>query len=86
MTCTDDSAWQTARLAATEALIVTYENALTALASGAQSYSLNTGQTQQTVTKANIASLRDTLNMQENRRATIRARLYGGGTHVTPNF
>jgi hypothetical protein len=83
--CDDETAWYQARIDATKALIIAYENALTALASGAQSYSLDTGQTRQTVTKANVTSLKMTLGALENRYETLKARMCGGGTHVTPN-
>lgn len=83
----EDAAWRAARITKTKALIVAYEEAILALSTGAQSYTLNTGQTQQTVTKGNVASLRDTLKWLEARLANLQADDCGGGaTHVTPGF
>lgn len=84
MSCED--VWIDQRIEKTRSLIEAYEEALTALASGQMSYSLDTGQTRQTVTKQNITSMRDTLNALENRLATLLARRYGGGVRVTPAF
>lgn len=78
--------WLEARVTATKALIVAYENAILALAGGAQSYSLDTGQTRQTVTKADLGSLRLQLNELENRLSVLDARLCGAGTNVVPGF
>ena len=80
-----DDDWLDARETATKALIVAYEGALTALATGAQSYTLDTGQSRQVVTKADIASMRLFLDMLENRLATICARRDGAG-HVGRMF
>lgn len=81
-----DNAWLDERIAATKALILVYEAAATALASGAQSHELDTGQTRQRVTKADLEQIRLTLNSLENRLATLDARRNGGGTHVVPGF
>jgi hypothetical protein len=82
-----DAAWQEARITKTKELILAYEEAILALSTGAQSYTLNTGQTQQTVMKGNLASLRDTLKWLETRLANLQADACGGGaTHVTPGF
>ncbi len=82
-----DAAWRAERITKTKALIVAYEDALLALSTGAQNYMLNTGQTQMTVTKANVASLRDTLEMLEERLEGLLAdQCGGGGTHVVPGF
>ncbi len=83
----EDAAWQADRIAKTKALILAYEDAILALSTGAQSYTLNTGQTQQTVTKGNVASLRDTLKWLESRLANLQADACGGAaTHVVPGF
>lgn len=83
----EDAAWLADRITKTKELIIAYEDAILALSTGAQSYTLNTGQTQQTVTKGNIASLRDTLKWLESRLANLQADQCGGGaTHVTPGF
>ena len=82
----DDAEWIAKRITKVEALIEAYEDALTAIAGGAQSYSLDTGQTRQTVTKANLTEIRNALSSLENRRATLKARLCGGGVYVRPEF
>lgn len=82
-----DSAWLEARIARTKELIVAYEDALIALSSGAiQTYTLDTGQTRQVVTKQQIGSLRITLETLENRLATYDARLNGGSFIGRPGF
>lgn len=83
----DDNAWIEARIVKTKTLIEGYEDGLLALATGAQTYSLDTGQTRQTVTKANVASMRDALGVLENRLATLEQRRYGcRSVHVRPGF
>ena len=81
----DDEAFLRARLTAVEAQIIAYENAVLTLGNGVQSYELNTGQTTERVTKVDLLRLQGLLDSLLNRRATLRARLFGGGTHVTPN-
>lgn len=82
----DDAAFLDARIARTEEMIVAYEDAILALAGGAQSYTLDTGQTRQTVTRAQLMDLRATLSNLENRRETLKARRFGGSIHVRPGF
>lgn len=90
MSCDEaaDQAWIEERIAKTKELIIAYEDALLALGTGGvQSYSLNTGQTQQMVTKANVASMKNMLAVLEARLASYQARLCGGAvTHVLPDF
>jgi hypothetical protein len=81
----DDGAFIRARITAVEAQIVAYEAAVLALGSGVQSYELDTGQTRQRVTKVDLLRLQGLLDGLLNRRATLRALLNGGGTHITPN-
>jgi len=69
------------RLTKTKELIATYEDAATAISTGqAQSYTIDTGQTRQTVTKANISEIDRILSSLYNRVATLEARIYGCGT------
>ncbi len=82
----DDSTWIEARIARTEVLIIGYEDGILELSTGAQTYMLDTGQTRQSVTKANLSSMRIALDMLENRRATLRARLCGAGTFIGRPF
>ena len=76
-----------ARIDATKALIVAYEDALTALGTGGaiQTYRLNTGQSDQQVTRADIPALNTMLDSLYNRCVTLEARLNGSGvTHARP--
>ena len=69
------------QLAATQASITAYQAAIDALVvGGVQSYTLDTGQNVQTVTKLNLAGLQRTLDSLYNRCATMEARLNGSGT------
>ena len=74
------------RIAATKALIVAYEDAVTALGTqgGVVSYTLDTGQSRQTVTRADISSLNRMLDTLYNRLATFEARLYGASLTARP--
>lgn len=68
------------RLEATEAQIEQIETAITAITvGGLQSYSINTGQSTQSVTRASLKSWQDALDQLYSRRDVIRARLYGDG-------
>lgn len=79
-----DTAFLTARIAAIKLAIVATESALIALAAGAQSYSLDTGQNRTTVTKADARSLQINLNSQLNMLAVYEKRLNGSGVQVRP--
>lgn len=76
------------RIAATKALIVVYEDALTAIVTnGVQRYTLDTGQSVQTVTKVDVKDLNEQLDSLYNRLATQQTRLNGSGvTIVRPAF
>ncbi len=78
-TC-NDYQWLSQRIAATEAQIEAYEDAALQLGSGSvQSYTLDTGQSRQTVTKMDLADLHTTIDSLYNRRATLIARRDGCG-------
>jgi len=81
-----DNEWLDARIAKTKDLIVKYEDAIDALSSGAQTYSLDTGQTSQSVTKAQLGSLRSALDNLENRLERLKAKRHGRGVNVRPGF
>lgn len=68
------------RIDATKAQIVAYEDAATALAGGVQSYTLDTGQSRQTVTKLDLSAIQRAIDSLYNRCATLEARLNGSGT------
>lgn len=83
----DDTQWLLERIEKTKVMIVAYEDAILALSTGAQNYRLNTGQTDQMVTRANLGSMRMQLESLENRKSTLEVRLYGtGAIHVRPAF
>lgn len=64
----------------TEEQIEQLEMAIPKIIAGAiQSYTFNSGQTQETVTRANLSAWESVLDSLYNRRATMRARLYGDG-------
>jgi hypothetical protein len=77
MPCADDRQWILDRIEATKALIIKTEEAISALSLGANSYTFDTGQSRQTVTRANLATVRGQLDSLENRLATLQARLCG---------
>jgi hypothetical protein len=81
-----DRQWLEERVTKTKALIVAYEDAMIALAGGAQSYTLDTGQTRQTVTKADVGSMRLMLDALESRLAWLEMRLCGASIRVTPGW
>lgn len=82
-----DIAFLQERIDATKAMIVVYENAATALAGGVQSYTLDTGQTRQTVTKLDLDAIQKTIDSLYNRLATLCARKSGSGVvNVRPAF
>lgn len=72
--CTD-RAWIEARIAKIKTQIEAYEEAIDALASGVQSYQLDTGQTRQLVSRANVTSLQETVTILFDRLSTLQARL-----------
>lgn len=73
-----------ARITAVKARIVAIETAMLEVAGGAISYSLDTGQTRQTVTKATPGQLQTSLDAALNLLATLDARRNGGGSHFIP--
>ena len=86
-----DAVWIQERITRTRETIVSIENAVTALVSGAQSYTLDTGQTRQTVTKANLAELKNSLSYYEGRLRELEAELGvltngSASLYVTPGF
>ncbi len=76
--------WQD-RLTQTAAIIDAYEAAILAITgSGAQSYTLDTGQSVQKVTKLDIEFLQSQLDTLYNRYAMLDARCNGVGLYVRP--
>jgi hypothetical protein len=77
-----DSTFLQSRIDATKAQIIAFEGALTAFAANGalQSYTIDTSQTTQTVTRANLTQLRNTVTSLYNQLATLETRLSGSGT------
>lgn len=69
------------RITKTEALIEAWEDALTFLAThgGIQSYTVDTGQSRQVVTRSDIGTINRTIDSLMNRLSTLEARLNGSG-------
>lgn len=81
-----DREFLAARIVVTKGLIVAYEDAVLALsaAGGVQSYTLDTGQSKQTVTRTDLSQLNTMLDSLYNRLATMEARLNGAALTVRP--
>lgn len=68
------------RITKTKAIIIIYEDALTALAANPLiSYRLDTGQSVQQVTRNDVAQLNNVLQSLYNTLCTMQARLNGSG-------
>ena len=75
-----DATFIQARIDYFEALILVYETALSSLASGAKSYTINTGQTTQSVTKRDTVRVEETLAWAYQMLEYWEMRLNGGVT------
>lgn len=74
------------RIEAQEALILRIETALVTVSAGATSYTIDTGQTRQTVTKATPGELRNALNEALNLRSVLKAQLEGKSVNLRPGW
>lgn len=82
-----DRTFLTARITAAKAQIVAYEDAITTLtAGGTLQYSLDTGQSRQSVTRNDVVRLNRQLDALYNRLATLEARLYGLALTARPGY
>jgi hypothetical protein len=82
-----DVPWIEERIMVTKTMILAYEAAILALSNGVVQYSLDTGQSRQSVTKHQLGSLRLQLTDLENRLQTLQNQLAGAGTvYVRPGF
>ena len=82
-----DTTWLQARITATQTQIEAYEAAILAVSSGqTQSWTLDTGQTRETVTKKNVATYEAALDRLYNRLAVLEARLNGAVLQVRPRW
>jgi len=80
---TIDNTWLDSRIEKTKAMIAAYEDAILAVSAGqVQSYTLNTGQTTQSVTKSNLDGLKRGLDSLYALLDTLCARRYGSGTII----
>lgn len=78
-----DAVFIQSRIDATKLQIVAYEDAALALSTnGIQSYSLDTGQSKQNVTKLDLDKIQKTIDSLYNRCATLEARLNGSGSII----
>lgn len=78
-----DCAFVQDRITAVKAQIIAYETAILALTTGGiASYTLNTGQTTQTVTKLDIEKMDKAVDSLMNRLATLEARCGKGSTSI----
>ena len=78
-----DSSFIQDRITSTKTLIIAYETASEALiVGGIQSYTIDTGQTRNTVTKLDLDTIQKTIDSLYNRCATLEARLNGSGTSI----
>ena len=76
-----DKAFLTERITKTKAIIIAYEDAILALTTGGvESYTLDTGQNVQKVTKINLSEMNKTLDGLYQRLCNFQTRLNGGGT------
>ena len=78
-----DATFLQARIAAIKLRIVAYEDAALALGTGGvQSYSLDTGQSKQTVTKLDLVNIQATIDSLMNQLVVYEARLTGNGVVI----
>lgn len=79
-----DSGFLQDRMDALKALIIAYESALLAIGSagGTESYTIDTGQTKQIVTRSNIPEMQRMLDRMYNQYSTLNARLNGGSVSI----
>lgn len=72
----------TNRIEATKRAIVAYEDAIVELSSGVQSYTLDTGQGRQVVTRNSIGEMNRVLDTLYNRLSNLESRLNGGNNVI----
>lgn len=83
----NDREWDLRRLRRVEEQILELEDIETKILSGkVYSYTLDTGQTRESVTRHNITELRKYIEALENRRATLLAKLRGSSFVGRPAY
>ena len=75
-----DTTFLQERITRTKSMIASYEDAIDAIIGGVESYTLDTGQTRQTVKRHDLSSLQNTLDTLYNRYAILCQRLNGGSS------
>jgi len=86
MACESENDWLDARIAKVKSMIEAIEDAIIAISGGAQSYTLDTSQTRQSVTKSDLGSLRTQLRDLYSLYDTLRSRRCGGGSYGVPGW
>lgn len=82
-----DAAFTQERIDKCKAQIVLYEDLIDQLLTGTiKSFTLNTGQTVETVTKKDVSRLQESLDLLYNRCEILTARLNGGSIYVMPGW
>lgn len=83
-----DRSYLLTKITTVKAQIDAYEAVLDFFAANnaVNTYSLDTGQSRQTVTRAQISSIKTLLDNLYNRLATFEARLYGAGVTARPGW
>ncbi len=84
-----DAAFINERITKTKEMIVAYEDAALAFATNdnIQSYTIDTGQTRDTVTRADLDKIQQTIDTLYNRCAVLEARLTGNNvSYAAPCF
>ncbi len=86
--CCVDVEWIQARIDATKLAIVAYEEAIFQVGTNnVANYSIDTGQTRQSVTKQNLGSIRLQLQALEDRLQYYQNKLCGGAViQIRPGF
>lgn len=73
-------------ITAAETSLAAWQAAEAALAAGAQSYTIDTGQTRQTVTRSNTTEVRNMIESLMNRISMLCKRRDGGAVQVGPSW
>lgn len=85
--CCDDATWLQQRIADKKALLVQLETAVANVVLTGQNYSIDTGQTRQTVTRAGLTETRNFIAQLETEISTLQQRLNGCGRfYVRPGW
>lgn len=81
-----NTAWWEARITKLQELVEAYEAAILVVSTTGQSYTLDTGQSKQTVNRGNLMTLQSQVDSWLNEIAVLEQRLYGRAKIVRPLF